>query len=74
MMATIPGIVAVHAIVTPNCRRVDRGTDDPALAAFEEAVNRLRQEYMATLRYRGAADEWNAHLVFTVDSGNRIPA
>lgn len=59
MNTTIPGIKAVHAIITPTCRmnRTDAG-------AFDEAVRRLRDEYIACLR---GAVTGNFHLVLTVE-------
>jgi hypothetical protein len=64
----IPGVVAKHAIITPNCRTVPRPHlhEDPAEAAFEEAVGRLREEYRAICAAR--PDEWKAHLVLTIVS------
>lgn len=43
----IPGVAISHQVITPRCRTVTRPDlhDDPALAAFEEAVVRLRAVY-----------------------------
>lgn len=63
----VPGITARHAIITPSCRRVPRPhlDADPALAAFEEAVERLRSEYKAIVSMR--SDGFNAHVVLTIE-------
>lgn len=68
-MAEIPGVKAKHAIITPNCRTVPRPEfdADPALAAFDEAVRRLREEYAAVAAGR-TDGKWNGHLVFTVEN------
>jgi hypothetical protein len=62
----VPGIKATHAIITPRCRTVERPhlDADPAMAAFEEAVGRLRAEYRAICAARG--DGFNAHVVLTI--------
>ena len=66
MATKIPGIKAKHAIITPNCRTIERGTEGPpAMQAFDEAVRRLREEYEQIVRVRH--DAWNGHLVFTVE-------
>lgn len=67
----IPGITARHAIITPNCRTVPRPHlhEDPALAAFEEAVARLREEYVAICRAR--SDGFQAHVVLTIENPER---
>ena len=63
----IPGITARHAIITPNCRTVPRPhlNTDPQMAAFDEAVNRLREEYQVICSVRG--DKWNGHLVLSIE-------
>ena len=43
MTANIPGIKARHAIITPHCRIVQGGN----IEAFEVAVGRLKEEYVA---------------------------
>jgi len=57
----VPGITAKHAIVTPTCR-ASRGVE----GAFDEAVKRLREEYIicAGLECNATA---NFHLVLTVE-------
>ena len=58
----IPGIAARHAIITPACRGPE---GEGAMGAFEEAVNRVRQEYIACeAQY---ATKANFHLVLTVE-------
>ena len=46
-MAKIPGVPIIHAVITPNCRTVERPHlhSDPRMAAFEEAVERAREKY-----------------------------
>lgn len=63
----VPGICAVHAVITPNCRTVPRPEHDadPALAAFDEAAARLRLDYAGICRHRG--DAWVGHLVLTME-------
>lgn len=56
---SIPGIKAVHAIITPTCR-INRGEEE----ALEEAFNRVRKEYFACLQFNRAN---NFHLVLTVE-------
>lgn len=63
--ATVPGVKAKHAVVTPACRR-NRGE----LEAFDEAARRLREEYAAVLegwKRSGQAERLNFHLVLTVE-------
>lgn len=62
----VPGIKARHAIITPACRTVPRPhlDADPAMAAFEEAVGRLREEYRAVCSMRH--DGFRAHVVLTI--------
>ena len=66
-MSGLPGVKAKHAIITPNCRTVQRPHlhPDPALAAFEEAVTRLRDEYAAICA--GRTDAFKAHLILTIE-------
>ena len=65
METKIPGIVAHHAIITPECRKLQRGVLSSELEAFEEAVNRIRDEYKLVIHYRD--DGFNAHLVLTIE-------
>lgn len=58
--ARIPGIAAQHAVITPQCR-----SGKTAGGAFEEAVERLRQEYEAC--QNDANTDANFHLVLTVE-------
>lgn len=60
-MSAIPGMNAVHAIITPTCR--SNKTD---MGAFDEAVERLRQEYLTCLRGRGE-DGSQYHVVLSVE-------
>lgn len=62
-----PGICAMHAIITPNCRTIPRPDHDPdpVAAAFDEAVARIRPEYLGICRMRG--DAFNIHVVMTVE-------
>ena len=59
----IPGIRAIHAIITPDCRVVQGGP----MEAFEEAVRRMRREYELVVAGRKSDGPWNAHMVFTVE-------
>jgi hypothetical protein len=58
--ASVPGITAKHAIITPTCR-TDHGKD----AAFEEAARLLKEEYDAVLASPENPDV-EFHLVLTV--------
>lgn len=60
-MSNVPGMNALHAIITPNCRA--KWTDD---GAFNEAVERCRREYNACLKGRGE-DGTQYHLVLSVE-------
>lgn len=60
MNTQVPGIKAQHAIITKVCR-ANRTTD----GAFDEAVARLRREYVAC--QNEANQEANFHLVLTVE-------
>ena len=64
-MKPTPGIVAKHAIITDTCRTV-RGGD---LAAFDEAVSRLRKEFQACARAEANAlgKGVQFHLILTVE-------
>jgi hypothetical protein len=58
--AQVVGIKAVHAIITPTCRN-NRGH----IEAFDEAVRRLKNEYLAC---QGDANaDANFHVVLTVE-------
>lgn len=59
----VPGAIARHAIITDNCREAQGGD----LAAFEEAVNRLRVSYQEIVQGwpRGAGAQ--LHVVLTVE-------
>lgn len=68
----IPGITAVHAVVTPSCRVFpgeSRGDAyvgmPPEEAAFEAAVARLREEYRTICRVR--RDGFTAHVVLSIE-------
>lgn len=67
IQTTVAGIAARHAIITPRCRTVSRPhlDADPAMAAFEEAVGRLREEYRAVCAAR--TDGFHAHVVLTIE-------
>lgn len=67
-MSKVPGITARHAIITPNCRTVTRPhlDRDPRMAAFEEAVGRLREEYRAICDGNGDGD-YNLHLILSFE-------
>lgn len=67
MAKKIPGLTAKHSIITPNCRTVPRPErdPDPAMAAFEEAVSRLREEYRAICGMRD--DPWTGHVVLRIE-------
>lgn len=57
---TAPGIIARHAVITPQCRE-GRGV----AGAWDEAVARLRAEYAALQIH--ANEEAIFHLVLTVE-------
>ncbi len=59
----IPGMCALHAVITPNCRIVQGGPTE----AFDEAVRRLREQYDSVVAGRGSDGPWDGHLVFTVE-------
>lgn len=69
-MAHIPGTPAKHAIITDTCRanRTDGG-------AFDEAVQRLWDEYLACTKGHPQGAGTQFHLVLTVErapeSGDR---
>ncbi|MFW6031349.1 MAG: hypothetical protein ACOC9T_02050 [Myxococcota bacterium] len=67
-MSEVPGLKAVHAIITPNCLVVQGG----ALLAFDEAIERLRRTYTETIeaRERNGAPSANYHLVLTVEASD----
>lgn len=46
-MTRIPGVTIMQAVITPNCRTVERPhfDSDPRMAAFDEAAARLRDQY-----------------------------
>ena len=58
---TLPGIKAAHANITTNCQEVHGSK-----GAFDEAVERLREEYSAITTARD--DQYNIHLVLTVET------
>lgn len=57
----IPGITAIHAIITPVCR-ANRGEE----GAWEEAVRRLKAEYDACIAIPENAGV-KYHVVLTVE-------
>ncbi len=59
-MANVPGIKAIHAVVTLNCR------DGKGLGALDEALERLREEYLGLVDISANADA-DFHFVLTVD-------
>ncbi len=61
LMSNIPGMNAVHAIVTPACRE-----NKTNMGAFDEAVERLRSMYLSCLEGRGE-DGSNYHVVLSVE-------
>ena len=64
-MAQIPGVKALHTIITPNCR-VLHGNN--GLGAFDEAAKRLRVKYAEFLDgWQKAERQPNYHLVLTVE-------
>jgi hypothetical protein len=65
--ASVPGITAKHAIVTPECRE-NRGKD----GAFEEAARRLREEYDIILASPENSDV-EFHVVLTVVRPSHTP-
>lgn len=66
IQSTIPGIKAVHAIITPNCRAIHE-----PVGALEEAFNRLRHMY-SQLQVADN-DKANFHVVMTVERSEPSP-
>lgn len=64
-MSKIPGITAMHRIVTDNCRT--RGKD----IALEEALNSLREEFKELEKEWPADENHRFHFVLTVDNAHR---
>ena len=64
----IPGIVARHAIITPNCRKVQGS----AYLALQEAFRRIQDEYMACTDIAGN-ENVNYHLALTVERPKETP-
>lgn len=58
----IPGITAVHAIISDNCRK--GRTDD---GAFEEAVRRMKTEYDAIMKGWPIGKGTTIHMALTVE-------
>lgn len=65
-MTMIPGINARHTIITDECRS-SRGD----MGAFDEAVRRLRMEYVIITKMRHEEKDLNLHLVLTVEDKKR---
>ena len=63
----VPGIVAHHAIITPDCRKLRKGVLSSEVLAFDEAMNRVREEYMLVIHHRAHEDPFIVHLVLTVE-------
>ncbi len=61
-MTTVPGIKAVHAIISDACR-TGRGED----GAIEEALRRIRQEYDACRPAWPVGKGARFHVVLTVE-------
>ncbi len=57
----LPGIKAVHAIITPTCRK-----NRTPIGAIQEAYERVMREYMACIAVTENAQA-NYHLAFTVE-------
>lgn len=61
----IDGMKAAHAIITSNCRK--KGP----IAAFDEAVERLREQYeMILCRNDTARRHGDFHIALTIDKGH----
>lgn len=64
-MAHIPGVKALHTVITPNCRKIHGNN---GMGAFDEAVKRLREEYAHCLDgWEKAENQPNYHLVLMVE-------
>lgn len=70
METKVPGIVAHHAIITPDCRKVRRSQFSAEVDAFDEAVRRVRDEYLLVIHHRAPDDGFNAHLVLTIEEAS----
>ena len=62
MPTKIPGIQAKHAIISDNCRQL-RGDE----GAIDEALDRLKQEYVKLMEHWPLGKEVKFHVVLTVD-------
>lgn len=59
----IPGAKAAHAVISDNCR--DAHGDE---GAFDEAVRRLREEYLTCLNGWKGTPGVQFHLVLNIES------
>lgn len=62
----IPGIAAQHAIITDVCR-TNRGDE----GAIDEALTRLKKEFLSTVEYWPIGTGTQFHLVLTVEAKGR---
>lgn len=60
--AKIPGIKALHAVITDACRQ-GRGEE----GAIDEALARLRDQYLGLAKFWSDKGGVQFHLVLTVD-------
>ena len=58
----IPGIKALHAVISDNCR-IARGQE----GAIDEALLRLRESYMEIVDAWPTGKGTNFHLILTVE-------
>jgi hypothetical protein len=62
----IPGIPAKHAVITDQCRR-----NHGAFGAVDEAVARIKQEFLACIRHHPLGRDTKFHLVLTVEAAEK---
>lgn len=62
MSKEVPGLCALHAIITDNCRKLH---GDPG--AFDEAMRRIRKQYDLSVAGWSGTTGVKFHLVLTVE-------
>ncbi len=62
MSETIPGMIISHLVITDNCRS---GRDDTA--TFDDAVNRLRKEFLLSMKGWKKGKNAKFHIVASVE-------
>lgn len=62
-MAKVPGMQAMHVVITPTCRK--NRTED---GAFDEAVRRLAEQYREICEKRSDIDECDFHMLLSLET------